>query len=194
MAQVQPVFQNPFEAFNPLSKIDQYLFATAHRFAGADTPQRKHAVADEVLQRVGLSMAEIAGRFPHELSGGQLQRIAVARALISKPKLIVADEPVSMIDASLRMSIVNLFRALRDDLKVSIIYITHDLATAYYISDRVIIMRERRRHRTGRGAGGARQSHAPVLDCTEERGAAAGSGPRRGHYPGAGHADTRDKR
>jgi ABC-type oligopeptide transport system ATPase subunit len=75
------------------------------------------------------------------LSGGQLQRIAVARALISGPKLIVADEPVSMIDASLRMSIVNLFRALRDDLKVSIIYITHDLATAYYISDRVIIMR-----------------------------------------------------
>ena len=141
MGQVQPVFQNPFEAFNPLSRIDQYLFATAHRFAGADTPQRKHAIADEVLQRVGLSMAEIAGRFPHELSGGQLQRIAVARALISKPKLIVADEPVSMIDASLRMSIVNLFRALRDDLKVSIIYITHDLATAYYISDRVIIMR-----------------------------------------------------
>ena len=87
-------------------------------------------------------MAEIKGRFPHELSGGQLQRIAVARALISGPKLIVADEPVSMIDASLRMSIVNLFRALRDDLKVSIIYITHDLATAYYISDRVIIMRE----------------------------------------------------
>ena len=71
-----------------------------------------------------------------------MQRIAVARALIPGPKLIVADEPVSMIDASLRMSIVNLFRALRDDLKVSIIYITHDLATAYYISDRVIIMRK----------------------------------------------------
>jgi len=142
MAKVQPVFQNPFEAFNPLSRIDEYLFATAHRFAGADGPQRKHEIADEVLQRVGLSMAEIKGRFPHELSGGQLQRIAVARALIPKPKLIVADEPVSMIDASLRMSVVNLFRALRDDLRVSIIYITHDLATAYYISDRVIIMRK----------------------------------------------------
>ena len=60
MGQVQPVFQNPFEAFNPLSRIDEYLFATAHRFAGADTPQRKHAIADEVLQRVGLSMAEIS--------------------------------------------------------------------------------------------------------------------------------------
>jgi peptide/nickel transport system ATP-binding protein len=141
MAQVQPVFQNPFEAFNPLSRIDEYLFATAHRFAGADTAQRKHDIADEALHRVGLSMAEIKGRFPHELSGGQLQRVAVARALIPGPKLIVADEPVSMVDASLRMSIVNLFRSLRDELKVSIIYITHDLATAYYISDRVIIMR-----------------------------------------------------
>ena len=81
------------------------------------------------------------GRFPHELSGGQLQRIAIARALISRPSLIVADEPVSMVDASLRMSIVNLFKALRDELRVSIVYITHDLATAYYISDRVLIMR-----------------------------------------------------
>jgi peptide/nickel transport system ATP-binding protein len=71
-----------------------------------------------------------------------LQRVAIARALISEPSLLVADEPVSMVDASLRMSIVNLFRTLRDDLGVSIIYITHDLATAYYISDRIIIMRK----------------------------------------------------
>src|SRR5215470_13097315 len=89
---------------------------------------------------VGLSLADVGGRFPHELSGGQLQRIAIARALISSPKLIVADEPVSMVDASLRMSIVILFKSLRDQLNVSIIYITHDLATAYYISDRVLIM------------------------------------------------------
>jgi ABC-type oligopeptide transport system ATPase subunit len=71
-----------------------------------------------------------------------LQRVSVARALISKPRLLVADEPVSMVDASLRMSIVNLFRALRDDLTVSIVYITHDLATTYYISDRIIIMQK----------------------------------------------------
>ncbi|MDB5612693.1 MAG: putative ATP-binding component of transporter [Devosia sp.] len=142
MAKVQPVFQNPFEAFNPLTRVDAYLFGTAHRFAGANTLQEKEAVSDQALQRVGLSMAEIKGRFSHELSGGQLQRVAVARALIPSPKLIVADEPVSMVDASLRMSIVNLFRFLRDELKVSIIYITHDLATAYYISDRVIIMQK----------------------------------------------------
>jgi peptide/nickel transport system ATP-binding protein len=141
MAKLQPVFQRPFEAFNPLTRIDEYLLATAHRFKGAKSRAEKEALADVALQRVGLSMAEIKGRFSHELSGGQLQRIAVARALIPEPKLIVADEPVSMVDASLRMSIVNLFRDLRDALNVSIVYITHDLATAYYISDRVVIMR-----------------------------------------------------
>jgi peptide/nickel transport system ATP-binding protein len=144
MAKVQPVFQNPFEAFNPLTKLDEYLFATAHRFLGASNRGAREAAADAALQRVGLSLAEVRGRYSHELSGGQLQRIAVARALIPNPKLIVADEPVSMVDASLRMSIVNLFRELRDELKVSIIYITHDLATAYYISDRVIIMQKGR--------------------------------------------------
>ena len=82
------------------------------------------------------------GRFPHELSGGQLQRVAIARALISRPSLLVADEPVSMIDASLRASIVNLLRGLRDERGLSIIYITHDLATAYYVSDRIAIMRQ----------------------------------------------------
>ena len=144
MQQVQPIFQNPFEAFNPLKRVDRYLFATARRF----TPARRRAdvndQADIALRKVGLSLAEVKGRFPHELSGGQLQRTAVARALISRPSLIVADEPVSMVDASLRMAIVNLFRTLRDDLGVSIIYITHDLATAYYISDRIIIMRNGR--------------------------------------------------
>jgi ABC-type oligopeptide transport system ATPase subunit len=140
MRQVQPIFQNPFEAFNPLKRIDRYLFVSARRFAGARGRVDIEVTADKALHQVGLSLAEVKGRFPHELSGGQLQRIAIARALISAPSLIVADEPVSMVDASLRMSIVNLFKALRDELQVSIIYITHDLATAYYISDRVLIM------------------------------------------------------
>jgi peptide/nickel transport system ATP-binding protein len=142
MAKVQPVFQNPFEAFNPLTRIDEYLFTTARRFRGAADKSEAQRLVDDALQRVGLSLTEVSGRFSHELSGGQLQRVAVARALIPSPKLIVADEPVSMVDASLRMSIVNLFQALRDDLKVTIVYITHDLATAYYISDRIIIMRK----------------------------------------------------
>ncbi|HEX7437631.1 MAG TPA: ABC transporter ATP-binding protein, partial [Caldimonas sp.] len=82
-------------------------------------------------------------------SGGQLQRVAIARALVAAPALLVADEPVSMVDASLRMAIVELFRKLRDELAVSIIYITHDLATAYTISDRVVIMRQGRVVETG---------------------------------------------
>jgi peptide/nickel transport system ATP-binding protein len=98
--------------------------------------------ADAALGNVGLSLAEVRGRFPHQLSGGQLQRVAIARALISRPALLVADEPVSMIDASLRASIVNLLRELRDRNGLTIIYITHDLATAYYVSDRIIIMRQ----------------------------------------------------
>ncbi len=142
MGHVQPIFQNPFEAFNPLKKVDRYLFSSASRFAGARGQRAREATADVALGKVGLSIAEVKGRFPHELSGGQLQRAAIARALVSEPNLLIADEPVSMVDASLRMSIVNLFKKLRDDLKVSIVYITHDLATAYYISDRVMIMQK----------------------------------------------------
>ena len=144
MRKVQPIFQNPFEAFNPLKRVDRYLFVTARRFTDARTTIAIEACADAALQKVGLSLAEVRSRFPHELSGGQLQRTAIARALIPGPALIVADEPVSMVDASLRISIVNLFKTLRDDLRVSIIYITHDLATAYYISDRIIIMQKGR--------------------------------------------------
>jgi ABC-type oligopeptide transport system ATPase subunit len=140
MAKVQPVFQNPFEAFNPLKRVDRYLFSTARRFLNQRDKAAIEAATDAALQKVGLSLAEVQGRFPHELSGGQLQRVAIARALIPNPPLLVADEPVSMVDASLRMAIVNLLRHLRDDMGVSVIYITHDLATAYYISDRLIIM------------------------------------------------------
>jgi len=149
MGRVQPIFQNPFEAFNPLKRVDRYLFATARSFANAGTVADMERACDSALHQVGLSLREIAGRFPHELSGGQLQRVAIARALVSRPALIVADEPVSMIDASLRMSVVDLFRTLRDTLDVSIIYITHDLATAYSLSDRIMIMREGREVEAG---------------------------------------------
>ncbi|TSD83981.1 ABC transporter ATP-binding protein [Mycobacterium sp. KBS0706] len=144
MAEVQPVFQNPFEAFNPLKRLDRYLYMAARRFCGARARDEVEARADAALRKVGLSLAEVRGRFPHEMSGGQLQRVAIARALVPEPALVVADEPVSMIDASLRMTIVNMFRTLRDEFGVSIIYITHDLATAYTISDRLIIMEQGR--------------------------------------------------
>ena len=140
MRRVQPVFQNPFEAFNPLKRVDRYLATTARRLLGARDTAAVDKAMDEALRKVGLGLNEVRGRFAHELSGGQLQRVAIARALIPNPKLLIADEPVSMVDASLRMAIVNLLKTLRDEFAVSVIYITHDLATAYYISDRLIIM------------------------------------------------------
>jgi ABC-type oligopeptide transport system ATPase subunit len=142
MSHVQTIFQNPFDAFNPLKRVDRYLFSAARRFMECRTTEAAAERVDETLRKVGLSLAEVRGRYPHEMSGGQLQRVAIARALVSNPSLIVADEPVSMIDASLRMTVINLFKKLRDELGVSIIYITHDLATAYYISDRLIIMQK----------------------------------------------------
>lgn len=140
LRRVQPIFQNPFETFNPLKRVDRYLQASARTLFGARTAPAAEAVMDESLQKVGLSLREVAGRYAHELSGGQLQRVAIARALIPNPSLLIADEPVSMVDASLRMSIVTLLRKLRDEFGVCVIYITHDLATAYYISDRIVIM------------------------------------------------------
>jgi ABC-type glutathione transport system ATPase component len=107
--------------------------------AGMDRGQAEAAVAD-ALRSVGLDYAEIRGKYTGQFSGGELQRISVARALIPQPKLIIADEPVSMIDASRRMIIINLFKKLRDEAGRSFLYITHDLATAYYISDYVAVM------------------------------------------------------
>jgi len=140
MERVQPIFQNPFETFNPLKRVDTYLYATAVNYGIAKSGESTDGVVDDALRSVGLSLQEVRGRYPHELSGGQLQRVSVARALIPRPSLLIADEPVSMVDASLRMSIVNLFKELKEKSGVSIIYITHDLATAYYISDRIAIM------------------------------------------------------
>jgi peptide/nickel transport system ATP-binding protein len=137
---VQAIFQDPFSTFNPLRTVDSYFHETVQNFRLARSKQEAVERIDQKLRLVGLTYQEFAGKYPNEFSGGQLQRISIARALLTDPKLIIADEPVSMVDASLRMSIVNLFKQLRDDLGVSILYITHDLATAYYVSDRIAIM------------------------------------------------------
>lgn len=140
---VQPIFQNPFEAFSRYRPVDIYLHETARRVAGMDTIRAENAVA-EALKNVGLNYDEVRGKYSAQFSGGELQRISVARALIPDPKLIIADEPVSMIDASRRMIIINLFKRLREDAGRSFVYITHDLATAYYISDYVAVMNKGR--------------------------------------------------
>jgi peptide/nickel transport system ATP-binding protein len=137
---VQPIFQNPFETFSARKPVDSYLFDTALKLGIARNRQSARDVVAETLTSVGLDINAIAGKYPTQFSGGELQRISVARGLIPRPKLIVADEPVSMIDASLRMNIVNLFLDLKEKYNVSFIYITHDLSTAYYVSDYIAIM------------------------------------------------------
>lgn len=137
---IQAIFQDPFSTFNPLRTVDRYFFETVHNYKLAQGKQQAAELIDRKLKAVGLSYEEFAGKYPNEFSGGQLQRVSIARALLTDPSLLIADEPVSMVDASLRMSIVNLFKKLRDELGVSVLYITHDLATAYYVSDRIAIM------------------------------------------------------
>jgi peptide/nickel transport system ATP-binding protein len=137
---IQAIFQDPFGTFNPLRTVESYFFETVQNYKLAKSREGAVELIDRKLKLVGLSHEEFAGKYPSEFSGGQLQRISIARALLTDPKLLIADEPVSMVDASLRMSIVNLFKKLRDELGVSVLYITHDLATAYYVSDRIAIM------------------------------------------------------
>lgn len=139
LREVQAVFQDPYDTFNPLKKVDTYLYETAKNLLGLERDEAEQYI-DEILRSVGLSLREVKGKYPDELSGGQLQRVSIARALIPRPRLIVADEPVSMVDASIRMNILNMFKDLKERSNISFIYITHDLATAYYISNYIMIM------------------------------------------------------
>ncbi|NHN30353.1 ABC transporter ATP-binding protein [Paenibacillus agricola] len=137
---VQPIFQNPFTSFSMRKTVDTYLFETALNLDVAKTRKEAKTVVADVLKSVGLEIDQVLGKYPNQFSGGELQRISIARALISRPRLIVADEPVAMIDASLRMNIVNLFKKLKDEYNVNFVYITHDLSTAYYVSDYIATM------------------------------------------------------
>jgi ABC-type oligopeptide transport system ATPase subunit len=141
LSTVQPIFQNPFEAFSRYRPVDAYLFETATRVAGLTQAEAQPAV-EKALSAVGLEFADVRGKYSNQFSGGELQRVSIARALIPSPSLIVADEPVSMIDASRRMIIINLFLKLKEESGRSFLYITHDLATAYYISDYVAVMQK----------------------------------------------------
>lgn len=136
---VQPIFQNPFEAFSSHRPVDAYLSDTAVRINRMNKTEAVDAMA-EALRLVGLEYRDVRGKYSNQFSGGELQRVSIARALIPRPKIIIADEPVSMIDASLRMNIINLFLSLKEEFQRSFLYITHDLATAYYISDFLAVM------------------------------------------------------
>ena len=138
-ARAQLVFQNPFDALNPRFTVGRTLREPLRNFG---VPLREHdARIAEVMGRVRLTpAADWLPRHPHELSGGQLQRVVLARALISHPALIVADEPVSMLDVSVRAGILNLLRGARDALGLAALYISHDLALIRYVCERTVVM------------------------------------------------------
>lgn len=132
---VQPIFQNPFESFSSRRQVIKYLLDTSIAYGGAKNRDQAAEATEKALRSVGLSFEVVNGKYATQFSGGELQRISIARALITSPKIIIADEPVAMIDASLKINIVNLFKQLKDEYGISFIYITHDLSTAYYVSD-----------------------------------------------------------
>jgi oligopeptide/dipeptide ABC transporter ATP-binding protein len=138
--EVQPIFQDPFESYNPFYKVDHVLERPAKNFEIADSRAARTTLIEDALMMVGLQPDETLGRYPHQLSGGQRQRVMVARALLLKPRIILADEPVSMVDASLRATILEGIQKLKDELGISVVYITHDLTTAYQISNNIMIM------------------------------------------------------
>ena len=138
---VPMVFQDPFSSINPVFRVSHGVLRALKLHRPDLSKEKRYAEAVRVFDAVGLNPgADVLERYPHELSGGQRQRVGFAQALAMRPKLILADEPVSMLDVSIRIGLLNVMANLRDSEGVSILYITHDLASARYVTDRLIIM------------------------------------------------------
>jgi peptide/nickel transport system ATP-binding protein len=137
---VQAIFQDPFDVFNPFYRIDHPLLTPLRAFRLVRSREEAYARIEKTLKRVGLDPAETLGRYPHQLSGGQRQRVMIARALLLDPEVILADEPVSMVDASMRSTILEILYGLNRDLGISLIYVTHDLTTAYQVADTIVVL------------------------------------------------------
>ncbi|HXR12492.1 MAG TPA: ABC transporter ATP-binding protein, partial [Gaiellaceae bacterium] len=139
-SQVQMIFQDPFGSLNPVKTVRHHLARPLriHRIVpSAQIEERVH----ELLQTVGLvPPGEVADKYPHELSGGQRQRVAIARALAVEPKVVLADEPTSMLDVSIRVGILNLMLKLKEEHGIAFLYVTHDLASARYLADDILVM------------------------------------------------------
>lgn len=140
--QIQMIFQNPFDSLNPRRTIFDTLIEPLHAHAIDSVLQRKKRVR-QMLDAVSLTpTADFMDRYPHQLSGGQLQRVAIARALIINPRFVVADEPTSMLDVRTRAEIIDLMLELAEKTQVSYLYITHDLAVAQHVSNRILVMNQ----------------------------------------------------
>jgi peptide/nickel transport system ATP-binding protein len=138
--QVQAIFQDPYEVYNPFYRVRHIFDMVMRRFKLARNKQEERDIIEAALKVVGLRGEEVLEKYPHQLSGGQRQRMMIARAYLLKPSLIVADEPVSMVDASLRAMILDIMLRLRDEHGISFLYITHDLSTAYQIGNDIYVL------------------------------------------------------
>jgi len=138
--EVQAILQDPYAAYNPFYKVDRVLYMVIDKFKLAKDRSEARKMVDEALAVVGLDPEDTLGKYPHQLSGGQRQRLIAARAFLLKPRIIVADEPVSMVDASRRARILEIMLRLKQDYGISFLYITHDLSTAYDVCDDIIIL------------------------------------------------------
>ncbi len=187
--QVQMIFQDPFGSLNPVHTIGHHLERPLQIHHLVERGEVRDQVY-ELLDAVGLNPPqEFAGRYPHELSGGQRQRVAFARALAVNPRLILADEPISMLDVSIRMGVLNLMSKLKEERGISFLYITHDLASARYIADRTIVMYAGHMMES---AGSAALMQTPAHPYTQlllsavpnpQAGLAARPAPARGEVP-----------
>ena len=138
--QVQAVFQDPYGTYNPFYRIDRVMHLAIKKFGLASSRSEAAGLVEEALKAVDLRPADVLGRYPHQLSGGERQRVMLARVYLLRPKLIVADEPVSMIDVSLRAAFLNILLGFEQEYGMSCIFITHDLATGYYLGGRIVIL------------------------------------------------------
>ena len=138
---IQPIFQDPFSSYNIFHKIDAVLLDCIAMRGGRNLPyEKKVEMMTEACSFVNLKFAELTNKYPFELSGGQMQRLMIARIFLLKPKILLADEPTSMVDACSRATILDMLLNLRDETGMTIIFITHDIGLAYYISDTISIM------------------------------------------------------
>ncbi len=139
--QIQMIFQDPFGSLNPVKRIAHHLERPLLIHKKVHSRKEAYERILELLTTVGLNPAdEFARKFPHQLSGGQRQRVAIARALAVDPEIMLADEPISMLDVSIRMGVLNLMERLKEERGIGYLYITHDIASARYIGDRTMVM------------------------------------------------------
>jgi len=138
---IQAIFQDPFSSFNMFNKIDTVLLDCIRMRNGRKLPHAKKVeLMAEACSFVNLKFEELTNKYPFELSGGQMQRLMIARIFLMKPKILVADEPTSMIDACSRATILDMLMQLRNEINMTVIFITHDIGLAYYVSDKVYII------------------------------------------------------